>query len=329
VRLLVTGGTGLLGNNVIRTAIKKGHEVVSLSRSKLDHPGFAGLNVRAISADISDLDSMNRVVHGRFDAIVNCAAHIHIGWHQLEQGMKINRDGTRNLLTIAKTTGAKFIQVSTVNTLAVGSRDYPADEETEGDGQIQCTYVLSKRAADAEVEQAHSDGQHVVTVHPGFMLGPWDWNPSSGKMIQALQNPLLLSPSGGCSVCDPRDIAAAILNAIDHAPSGRHYVLAGENITYLDLWRRISSRLGARQAITYMRRPGRLVSGMVGDLIGKWRGKEGDVNSASIAVVSQFHWYSSQRAMDELAYQPRSADESIEDAIRWLRENGMLGRATI
>jgi dihydroflavonol-4-reductase len=191
---------------------------------------------------------------------------------------------------------------------------------------VPCTYVTTKRAADAEVARAHLEGQHVVTVHPGFMLGPWDWNPSSGKMIQALQSPLLLSPSGGCSVCDPRDVASTILNAIDLAQNGRHYILAGENLTYLDLWRRISSKLGTIRAITHLRPPERFVAAQICNLMRVCTGKERDVNSASITMSSQFHWYSSQRAVDELGYRFRSADDSISSAVQWLRDRGMIRR---
>lgn len=324
--MLVAGGSGLLGNNIIRSAIARGHQVASLGRSNKGHPGLVDLDVEVITANVADIESLNRKVIGRFDAIVNSAAHIHIGWDQLEQSSKINRDGTRNLLSVAERMRSKFIQVSTVNALALGRREQPADEETMGDGQVPCTYVTTKRAADAEVARAHFHGQHVVTVHPGFMLGPWDWNPSSGKMIQALQSPLLLSPSGGCSVCEPRDVASTILDAIDVAPNGSRFILAGENLTYLDLWRRISSNLGTTKAITHMRLPERIAVALICNLLRGCTGKEGDVNSASIKMSSQFHWYDSQRAIDELGYRYRSADESISSAVQWLRNHGMLRR---
>ncbi len=41
-------------------------------------------------------------------------------------------------------------------------------------------------------------------------------------------------------------------------------------------------------------------------------------------MSSQRHWYSSQRAIDELGYRLRPADESIRDAIAWFRENQYL-----
>lgn len=326
MRLLVTGGTGLLGNNIIRRALAKDIEVATLSRSGKNHPSLEGLQTQVFAADLSAPESLKQVFDAPFDAIVHTAAHIQIGWSQMEEAMRINRDGTRNLLEYARKQKAKFVHVSTVNTLAVGSQTTLTDEQTAGDGQIPCTYVLSKRAAELEVKRAIEGGLDATIVHPGFMLGPWDWKPSSGKMVQALQGFAFLSPSGGCSLCDPRDVADAILKAIDVAPSGRHYILGGTNLTYLDLWRRISHQLGKRGPFTYMRSPGRLVACKLGDFISKLTGTEQPINSAAVQMTTQFHWYSSERAIQELAYRVRPVDESIHDSITWLRSHNMLLR---
>lgn len=324
MRLLVTGGTGLLGNNVIRSALGRGIEVASLARSGSDHPAFAGLPIQVFSADLSIPDSMKPVFESNFDAIVHTAAHIHIGWSQMQEALRINRDGTKTLLNFAQKQDTHFVHVSTVNTLAIGSQTSPAHEETAGDGQIPCTYVVSKRAAELEVKKAVEAGQKATIVHPAFMLGPWDWKPSSGKMVQALQGFALLAPSGGCSVCDPRDVSDAILNAIETAPTGRHFILGGENLTYLELWRRICHQLGKRGPFTYMRLPGRLVACTAGDFIGRLTGNEPPINSAAVTMTTQYHWYSSERAIQELNYRFRPADDSIRDSIAWLQSHNML-----
>lgn len=133
-----------------------------------------------------------------------------------------------------------------------------------------------------------------------------------------------LAPSGGCSICDPRDVADAILQAIAKAPGGSRYILAGENWTYFQLWREITKQFGARGPWTFLRRPGQIAAGSIGDLLGKLTGKEPLVNSAAIAMSSQYHWYSSQLAIDQLDYRIRPVDESIADAIDWMRQQKMF-----
>ena len=324
MRLLITGANGMLGNNVARMAQKRGFHIASVCRSDRSSRAFEGLDIEVFQTDLADRKSTAKVFENRFDVVIHCAANIHIGWKFLEKGMQVNRDGTQFLLEEAGRHNTKFIHVSTVNTLPVGSKDRIVDEETQGDEQIPCTYVVTKMAAERLADDAAAAGQDVMIVHPGFMLGPWDWKPSSGRMIQSLSGFVPLAPSGGCTVCDPRDVADAILNAIDRGVSGRHYILGGENMTFLDLWRRIRTELGMRGPFTYMRPPGRIIAGTIGDTISKFMKSELDINSAAIGMSSQFQWYNSQRAITELGYNPRPAVESIRDAVQWLRNNQLL-----
>ncbi len=328
MRVLISGANGLLGNNLARTALKRGLQVASVSRSDPKNRAFEGLDIDVYQGDLAQGASLSQVFENRFDVIIHCAADIHIGWKFIEKSMRVNRDGTQVLLEEARRHRIKFIHVSTVNTLAVGSKDRIIDEDSPGDGRIPCNYVLTKMAAERKVIDAAAAGQDVVIVHPGFMLGPWDWKPSSGRMIQALQEFAPLSPSGGCSVCDPRDVAEAILNAIDRGVSGRHYILAGENMMYLDLWRRICAALGKKGPLATMRTPGRVLAGAIGDTVSKFIRGETDINSAAIAMASQTQWFSSQRAIDELGYKPRPANESIQDAVNWLHQYQLLKAKT-
>ena len=324
MRILITGANGLLGNNIARLAQERGMSIAGLCRSDGANLAFGSLDIEVFQVDMVDRDKLARVFENRFDVVIHCAASIHVGWKFLEQAMQVNRDGTRNLLEESRKHRIKFIYVSTVNTLPVGTKDLIVDEETHGGGQIMCNYVVTKMAAERLAVAAAAAGQDVIIVHPGFMLGPWDWKPSSGRMIQALQGFAPLSPSGGCTVCDPRDVGAAILNAIDRGMSGRHYILGGENMMYLDLWRRICQALGKRGPLTYLRSPGRIIASTIGDTISRFTNQELDINSAAINMSSQIQWFHSQRAITELGYQPRPASESIRDAVLWLRQNNLL-----
>ncbi len=133
-----------------------------------------------------------------------------------------------------------------------------------------------------------------------------------------------LAPSGGCSVCDVRDVARGVLQAMERGQRGRHYILAGENMSYFDLWTRFSRICGKPGPRTIMRWPARAAAGLFGDLNAWIRGRETDINSAALAMSGQFHCYTSQRARDELGYSTRPAEESIRDAYQWFRENGYL-----
>ena len=101
----------------------------------------------------------------------------------MEQDRAVNVQGTQNVAAAALEAGARMLHVSSVDALGVGHRDAPADEDSSREGKIPCTYVVTKREAEAVVRSYIDRGLDAVIVNPGFMLGPWDWKPSSGRML--------------------------------------------------------------------------------------------------------------------------------------------------
>ncbi len=324
MRILVTGSTGLLGNNLVRLAIEDGHQVIALVRTRKRPKALENLDVELAHGDVTDRESVHRAATG-VDAILHSAAQIHLGWRQRELSHGVNVDGTRSIVAAAQRENARLVHVSTVNTLAIGNREGTVDEDTQHDGQVACTYVVTKREAEQVTVQAAQAGVDACIVHPGFMLGPWDWKPSSGRMlIEVGKRWTPLAPSGGCSVCDVRDVARGVLLAMERGERGRHYILAGENMTYLQLWSKIAKVCGKQPPLTIMRWPVRVLVGWIGDIAATIRNVESDINSAALKMSSQFHCYTSQRARDELGYSIRSAEEAIADARAWFEQNGYL-----
>lgn len=320
-RTLVTGSTGLVGNNVCRLLLERGDHVRVLARSTSDPRPLAGLDVERFEGDIRNREEVARAVAG-VERVIHCAAHIHLGWKEREFSQQVNVGGTQHVAEAARQAGATLVHVSTVDALAVGQRDRPVDEEAPLVGKVPSTYVVTKRAAEEVIDAEVARGLHAIIVNPGFMLGPWDWKPSSGRMvIEVARRFTPVAPSGGCSVCDVRDVAAGILSAAEQGQPGRRYILAGENLTYLDLWRRIAQATGGRGPMMPMGPAIRWLAGAVGDLAGKVTGREPTVNSAAIAMSSQYHYYSSERARRELGYAPRPADEAIRAAWDWLKQH--------
>src|SRR4029450_1958871 len=90
-------------------------------------------------------------------------------------------------------------------------------------------------------------GLPAVIVNPGFMLGPWDTRPTSGRMIlEIARGWAFLAPRGGHCFLDVRDAAIGVVAALERGQVGRRYILGGQNLTYLEAWRRIAWIVGRR-----------------------------------------------------------------------------------
>ena len=319
---LVTGASGLVGNNVVRSLLDRGKRVRVMVRESTDSRPFEGLDVEKAHADLRDAEAIERCMEG-VQFVVHAAADIHIGWQHLERQREVNVVGSGNVAKAARRVGARLVHVSSVDALAAGSAEQPVNEETADHPKLPCTYVVTKREAEEAVRAEQQEGLDAIIVNPGFMMGPWDWKPSSGRMLLAIATRWTpAAPVGGMSLCDVRDVADGIVTALHQGESGRRYILAGENISYLEAWRlfaRITERPGPRFRMGPLIRWG---AGWFGDLATKVTGREGEVNSALIGMSSLFHYYDSSRAMNELGYRVRSTDETVRDSWEWLKKYG-------
>lgn len=319
---LVTGATGLVGNNVLRQLLDRGRRVRVLVRDRSDPRALAGLDVDKVVGDVCDRESV-RCACRDVACVIHAAGYVQIGRRNGERHRAINVEGTRNVAEAARCGDARMIHVSSCDAVGLRSMKVPADEETPLAEPIRCWYVITKREAERVVLDEHARGLDVVIVNPGFMLGPWDWKPSSGRMLlEVARGRGWLAPRGCISVCDVRDVAAGILSAVERGSGGRRYILAGRTMTFLEAWRLFAAVSGGRRPLAA---PGPImlwVGGQLGDLFGRIRGKECDLNSAAIALARLPKHYNSARAQAELGYQSRPVEESVRDAWAWFREYG-------
>ena len=323
---LVTGATGLVGNNTVRQLLDRGCAVRVLIRRDSDPRPLQGLDVERLYGDVRDAEAVRQACQG-VSTVVHSAAIVHFGWTGLEQQRAVNVQGTQHVAEAALQAGARMLHVSSVDALGLGRRDQPADEDTPRHDVVPCGYALTKQEAEQVVQQHVNQGLDAVIVNPGFMLGPWDWKPSSGRMLLAVACHFTpLAPTGGGTICDVRDVADGVLAAWDRGRCGRSYILGGENLTYQELWRLMAEVTGGKPPWFRAGPLMRLLGGFGGDLWGKLTGREPDVNSATMKMSCQFHYHSSARAQAELGYQNRPLRQTIEDAWRWFREHGYVKR---
>jgi dihydroflavonol-4-reductase len=325
--ILVTGATGLLGNNIVRLLLDQGQAVRVLVRAGADPRPLEGLDVETCEGDVRDPESVRRSCRGA-TAVIHSAGLVKIGWTRLQEAREINVGGTENVARAAREAGLRMVHVSTVNTLAVLRNGDLADEQMPPQNNVPCSYVVTKQAAERALLDEVQRGLDGLIVHPGFMVGPWDWKPSSGEMlleVAAKYTPF--APRGGVAVCDPRDVAAATIAAITRGRTGERYILGGNNTSYYRLWRTFSKVAGKRIRPFFLM-PGvmGLAGGAFGDALAKVTGREGNVNSAAIRMAKQLHYYSSAKAEAELGFRARDVEESTRDAWEWFLEHGYVKR---
>lgn len=323
VDCLITGATGLVGNNVARLLLDRGLSVRALVRP---HRGIdralEGLPINTAAGTLDDERSLQDAIDGA-KYVVHSAAMVHCGWRHHDEMHRVNVVGTQLVARAARRAGAKLVHVSSVDAIGLRHDGQPADEDTAPGGMPECPYVVTKRAAEAVVLEEVDRGLEAAIVNPVYMIGPWDWKPSSGRMlIEVGSGKGLFAPPGGNDFVDVRDVAAGIHAALLRGRTGRRYILGGHRLSYLDAWK-IFARTGGRMQPLGKAGPVMLkVAGFCGDVAGLFTRREPDVNSAAVAMAMLPHHFSSNRARAELGYTFRPFEETVEDAWGWFVDRG-------
>ena len=122
MKVLVTGGTGVVGLAAINSLVRRGHTVRLLSRRASEFVEQWPSQVEAFPGDVTDADALRGSADG-------CAAILHIaGLVRAESGERtlaaVNVQGTRNVLSEAERAGARrFVFISSLGADR-GSSDY-------------------------------------------------------------------------------------------------------------------------------------------------------------------------------------------------------------
>lgn len=327
MRILVTGATGFLGNNLVRALSQQGHQIVVTLRNASNRDSLAGLEYEAIHIDLNEPSDVAMALTG-VDAVVHSAALIQIGWSKLEASRRINVDATANIAAAARRKNIRMIHVSSVDALGSASETEVGDETKLNPPKPACSYVITKRESESAVILEVSNGLDAVIVNPGFMVGPYDWKPSSGEMMLAVASkPVPFAPAGGCCIADVRDVADGIISAMEHGQTGQRYILGGENMSYLDLWALMAKVTGRRPPTRSLPNWMAFIAGRGGDFAGKLVRREMQINSAATQMGQMFHYYSSEKAKRELGYNIGNIEDALRDAWDWFQLHGYTNKS--
>jgi len=323
-RVLVTGATGLIGNNLVRELLARGDAVRVLVREGADPRALGGLAVERRHGDVRDAAAVGGAAQG-VDIVYHVAGKVAIGWRGLDALREVNVGGTEVVARAARAGGARLVHVSSVDALGFGTRARPADEHAPPDGRIVVPYVITKREAEGVVREEVARGLDAVIVNPVFVLGPWDWKPSSGRLLLAVaRGAARLAPGGGNDFCHAADVAAGLVAAAERGRRGERYILGGEALSYREAFARFAEVTGGPAPVALAPAPLVWALGWAGTAFGVVTGSEPALNAGSAVLGCLAHHFDDRKAREELGYGSRPAQEAAADAWAWMTAHGYV-----
>lgn len=228
MRVLVTGGSGVVGCGVVTELLSRGHEVVLVSRHAIEESRQWPHGVEAREADVTHVSSLAGTADG-CDVVVHMVGIVEEAPPDVTFA-RVNVLGTRHMLAEAARAGnARFIYVSSLNA-ELGASDYHR----------------SKRIAECAVREYAGPW---TIVRPGNVYGPGDEQIS--VLLRFVRGVTSIVPQigDGDQPFQPlwwRDAARAIANVAERADlAGRELDIAGAEVTsQSDLFNRFSAITG-------------------------------------------------------------------------------------
>lgn len=329
--IFVTGGTGLLGVNLIRLLVNRGESVRALARSPRKPLGLAEYNhdrVMFVRGDVTDAASVRAAMEG-CDRVYHLAGWVQISPWGWEQARAVNVGGTRTVCETARELGVRrLVHTSSIAAIGAGTLDAPADETDEWNIRAErIPYYATKRESEAAVLESVRRGLDAVIVNPTYVVGPWDIKPSSGRMmLHTARGVLKFYPSrGGINYSDVRAVALGHVLAMEHGDSGERYILGGENLPFRDYVERVAKIAGVSPPRVRLPYAAMLPFAAAGSAAGRLFPKLlRDVNLAVLHSACLEHYVRSDKACAKLGYEAVPVDDAIRDALAWFKEHGYL-----
>ena len=321
---LVTGATSFLGYHVVKRLNAAGVRPRVLERRDAATNILDSIDVERAPGHLEDAGAVRQACAG-VDCLLHTAFKVSVGGGDLliSEMRQVNVAGTVALLESAAGAGVrKAVVVGSALAVGVNREPLPLDERASwAQHAFDLPYATIRREAEIAALATSRPGFDVVCVCPAFTFGPDDpVGAPANKLLRALlSGKLRFSLPVGFSCTDVRDFADGMVRAAERGRAGERYLLTGENVTADELLRRAGAIAGVR--VPRWKPPMMLLRGVV-DVIGlvsRVRRRPAPVTRDVLQVVGRHAWYDAAKARTELAWMPRSLDQTLTDTIAWLR----------
>lgn len=182
----VTGGSGFVGQAVIKRLVSHGAKVRALARSERAAAIVADAGAEPVRGDVTDVASLAAGARG-CDVAIHAAAKVDT-WGRWEDFERVNVLGTANVLAGCRQGSVRrFVHVGTEAALVDGNALVNADETWPLRPNSAAFYPRSKARAEQLVVAASNGEMDTIVIRPRLVWGPGDatFLPAAAEMVEA------------------------------------------------------------------------------------------------------------------------------------------------
>jgi dihydroflavonol-4-reductase len=315
-RILVTGGSGFIGQHLVSMLAERGHQMRVLD---LRPPSRAVANVQYIKGSVLDATLVNQALDD-IGEVYHLAGLPGMWLSRKDDFHDVNCRGTQVVIEAARKRGiARLLHCSTESILFRSSPGETAVEDSLLTAEdMPGPYTRSKLLAEQHAMQAAASGFPVVIGSPTMPIGPHDYNltPPTAMLRHFLGKRLQFYLDFVLNLVDVRDVAAGLILAMERGQVGHRYILGGESIPLKKLLQYLTAISG--RGSLRVRVPGRLAevtaAGMefIADHVTR---TPPSATAEAVRIALRSEALSIERARRELGYAPRPIEPALRETI--------------
>ncbi len=250
--ILVTGATGFLGAELIFQLTAQQRKVRALKRPSSTIPNLLKGNnlVTWVDADINEPESLADAFEG-IAQVYHCAAFISFDPKDKAKLLKVNIEGTSNIVNLCQDFGARLVHVSSIAALGDAKKGELITEKDfwEYNPNVH-SYAISKYEGEMEVWRGIAEGLDAVIVNPAVIIGKNAGFEGSGAIFKLVKEGLKFYTDGATGIVDVADVAKCMILLMESEISSQRYTLSAENLHYKDFFAQIAKGFGIKPPLT-------------------------------------------------------------------------------
>ena len=328
--IFVTGGTGLLGSHLLFELSKKSEVIRAIYRTKnrinLTKSIFKYYNpenwesqfnkIEWVEGDILDIPKLTEQIEAN-SIVYHCAAMVSFHPKDFNELIRINRDGTENIVNVCLANNVKKLCYVSSTAAIGGEQNKMLNEDEKWKKSPETAgYTISKYSAEKEVWRGIEEGLNAVMINPCVILGAGSWDESSLAIFNNAKKGHRFYPPGSNATVDARDLASIMVTLANSEITAERFLCIGSNQKFKVLIDEIANQLGVRKPTKLVSRSLVNFARKVIGFVSLFSGKKPAITKETVNSLFSDKAYSAEKIEKALGVKFRPLSEQVENAIK-------------
>ncbi|MCI0417016.1 NAD-dependent epimerase/dehydratase family protein [bacterium] len=327
MKIFMTGGTGFLGNELLKKLQSLGHSITALVRTP--KKAMFPPEVQIVQGEVESPVTYTSVLNGH-DVFLHVAALVKMWVRDSMQFDRVNIEATENAIRAAADAGiGKFIYASSFIALGPSNGKPLTEDDSRRSHILHNDYERTKYFADQKARALQKAGYPLYILYPAIIYGPGnmtDGNIVAKNLIPFLNGKMPFGlPLHSWSYVFVNDVVNGFVKVIEGTPPSNRYILGGENHTGESFYQTVFEVTGKKPPSINMPFGMAKVAGYGEYLLAKLFGREPSLLTHEVVEIYKLSWaYDSSRAIQELNYSITPLKDGLVELVGWLKNAGYV-----